>query len=293
MKEIVQKLKKYEIRIRKAINMQMQGDYHSIFKGSGIEFDDVRAYQYGDDVRAIDWNVTAKGHGTFVKTFREEKEQTVFFLLDVSASQEIGNRSQKKIDVSKEICGVLSLSAVKENSEVGVICFSDDKEKYIKPGKGLSHAYELISTIFTLKAKSLQTDLNKAIRYTLNLVKRRSIIILVSDFIDNHYEQALKALAQKHDLVVIHISDSREVNFPKLGIIPLYDKEKGKTIWVNTSSGRFATGLGAQFQENKKQLESLCKKYQANYLFVDTSIDYIPDLIKLFKIRNRGMKRQR
>lgn len=293
MKEIVQKLKKYEIRIRKAINMQMQGDYHSIFKGSGIEFDDVRAYQYGDDVRTIDWNVSAKGHGTFVKTFREEKEQTVFFLLDVSASQDIGNRSQKKIDISKEICGVLSLSAVKENSEVGAICFSDEKEKYIRPGKGLAHAYELITTIFTLQAKSRLTDLNKAIRYTLNLVKRRSIIIIISDFIDKNYEHSLKALAQKHDLVVIHVSDAREVNFPKLGIIPLYDKEKGKTVWVNTSSGRFAKGLGSQFHENKQQLEMLCKKHQANYLFVDTSSDYVPDLIKLFKIRNRGMKRQK
>ena len=131
MKEILKKLRKYEIQIRKAINSQMQGDFHSIFKGSGIEFDDVRAYQYGDDVRTIDWNVSAKGHGTFVKTYKEEKEQSVFFILDVSASQEIGVDGSKKIDISKEICALLAISAIKENSQVGLMCFSDQNEKYI------------------------------------------------------------------------------------------------------------------------------------------------------------------
>jgi uncharacterized protein (DUF58 family) len=293
MKDIIQKLRKYEIRIRKAINMQMQGDYHSVFKGSGIEFDDVRAYQYGDDMRTIDWNVSAKGHGTFVKTFREEKEQTVFFLLDVSASQEIGLQNLKKIDVSKEICGVLALSAVKEQSQVGVICFSDEKEKYIRPGKGLSHAYSIITSIFTLTPQSAKTNLSKAIRYALDLLQRRSIIILISDFIDENYEPALRALARKHDLVVIHVSDARESKFPKLGIIPLYDRERGKTVWVNTSSSFFTNDIGKHFAENKLQLETTCKKYQANYLFVDTSEDYIPSLIKLFKVRNQGMKRSK
>src|SRR5690606_37751361 len=184
MKELIKKLRKYEIQIRKAITSQMQGNYHSIFKGSGLEFDDVRTYQYGDDIRTIDWNVSAKGHGTFVKTYREEKEQTVFFLLDVSASQEIGTPGNKKIDVGKEICGVLTLSAIKEHSHVGVICFSDQKEQYIKPGTGVQHGYQLIKKIFDLRPSSSKTDLSKGILYTLKAIKRRSVVIVISDFID-------------------------------------------------------------------------------------------------------------
>src|SRR5688572_27464485 len=179
----------------------MQGDFHSIFKGSGLEFDDVRPYQYGDDIRTIDWNVTAKGHGTFVKTFREDKEQTVFFILDVSASEDIGSEGQTKADIGKEICGVLSLSAVKESSHVGLICYSDQKEKYIKPNKGGGQAYEIIYTLAKLQTKSLKTNLSKAIAFALNSIRRRSVVILISDFIDEGYHHNLKALARRHDLV--------------------------------------------------------------------------------------------
>ena len=148
----------------------MQGDFRSIFKGSGLEFDDVRPYQYGDDIRTIDWNVSAKGHGTFVKTFREEKEQTVFFILDVSASGDIGNPGRTKADVAKEICGVLALSSVKESSHVGMICFSDVKERYVKPGKGHSQAYEIIAALATLRPVSLKTSLKNALYFALNII---------------------------------------------------------------------------------------------------------------------------
>lgn len=285
MKELLKKLRKYEIEIRKFINSHMQGDFHSVFKGSGLEFDDVRAYQYGDDIRSIDWHVTAKGHGTFVKTYREEKEQTVFFVLDVSASQEIGNPGREKIQIAKEICGVLALSALKESSEVGLICFSDQKEKYVKPNKGVKHAYQIFSQIFNLQTVSIKTDISKAILYTLNLLKRKSIVIFISDFIDEGYEKNLKALARKHDLVVIHISDRRETNLPRLGIVPLYDKESGKTLWLNTSSGMFRDSLDRTFVGNKKELEDLCRKQRADYLAIDTNEDYVPKLIRLFKIR--------
>ena len=288
MKEFLQKLRKYEIRIRKAVSGHLQGDYHSVFKGSGLEFDDVRAYQYGDDVRSIDWNVSAKGHGTFVKTFREEKEQTVFFMLDVSASQEIGNTGQQKIDISKEICGVLALSAIKEGSQVGLYCFSDRKEKYIKPGKGLRYAYQIISSLYNLKPVSLKTGLSSAIFFALNMLKRRSVIILISDFIDNNYEPTLRSLARRHDLVIVHVYDSRETDFPKLGIVPLFDRELGKQVWINTSSPGFSKRLDTVFSKNKQQLELFCKKHQVNYLPTDTHTDYIPHLIKLFKVRNRS-----
>ncbi|MFY0652088.1 MAG: DUF58 domain-containing protein [Cyclobacteriaceae bacterium] len=290
MKEILKKLRKYEIQIRKALNSQMQGDYHSIFKGSGLEFDDVRQYQYGDDVRAIDWNVSAKGHGTFIKTFKEEKEQNVFFILDVSASQEIGTTGRQKIDIGKEICALLSMSAIKEGSQAGLICFSDDKEKYVKPGKGIKHSYQMVSNIFSLIPKSKNTDLAKAFRYTLNLLKRKSIVILISDFIDENYEHDLKGIAKTHDLVVIHISDVRETTFPKLGIIPLEDKESLKTLWLNTSSPGFRKMVNTRYKNNQEELEKFCLRNGANYLNVRTDEDYVPKLIRLFKVRNKLRK---
>lgn len=291
MKEIIKKLRQYDIRIRKAINSQMQGDFHSVFKGSGLEFDDVREYQYGDDVRSIDWNVSAKGHGTFVKTYKEEKEQTVFFLLDISASQEIGLKGHQKIDVTKEICGVLSLSAVRESSQVGVLAYSDQREIYVPPGKGMPHAYHIINSIFKHKPKSRHTDLSGMLAFAMNLIKRRSIIILISDFIDEGYDKNLKALARLHDLVVIHLSDKRESEIPALGIVPLYDKESGKTMWVNSSSGGFGKNTSMYFHQNKAKIMHLCRRYQANYLQLDTSQEYVSQLIKLFKVRNRMKKK--
>lgn len=290
MKDLLNKLKKYEIQIRKAINTHMQGNYHSVFKGSGLEFSDVRSYQYGDDVRTIDWNVTAKGHGTFVKTFKEEKEQNVFFILDVSASQDIGSFEQKKIDIGKEICAVLTLSAIKESGNVGLICFSDQKELYVKPDKGMKHGYDLVYNLFKLKPQSIRTDLNNSLKFAINLLKKKSIVILISDFIDSNFEHNLIAISQKHDLVVIHLSDSREYNFPKMGIIPLYDKESKKTIWINSSSKKFREKINNSFKLKQKELESISRKYNANYLWIDINEDYIPKLIQLFRIRNKTKK---
>ena len=290
MKELFKKLRRYQIQIRKAINTQMQGDFHSVFKGSGLEFDDVRAYQYGDDVRIIDWHVSAKGHGTFVKQFKEEKEQTVFFVVDVSASQDIGTPGKRKIDIAKEISGVLALSAVQQQSQIGLICFSDRKERYIRPGKGEKHAFRIITELFRLEPESLKTNLRKAILFTLDLLKRKSVVILVSDFIDENYEHNLKALAGRHDLVVVHISDQRETKLPRLGIIPLVDKESKKTMWVNTSSLRFRSQLSNNFAGNRGNLEDFCKRHGANYVHVDTDEDYVAKLVKLFRVRNKSRK---
>ncbi len=269
----------------------MQGDFHSVFKGSGLEYDDVRQYQYGDDVRTIDWNVSAKGHGTFVKTFKEEKEQTVFLLIDISASQEIGLKGHQKIDVSKEICGVLALSAIRESSQVGLFAFSDQKEIYIPPGKGMPHAYHIINRLFKHEADSKQTNISSMLAFAMNIIKKRSVIIMISDFIDEDYEKNLKGMAKMHDLVVIHLSDKRESEIPNLGIIPLYDKESGNTIWVNSSSKGFGQSSKTYFFRNKDKIMHLCRKYQANYLQLDTSQEYVSQLIKLFKVRNRMKKK--
>lgn len=292
MNDILKKLRKYEIRIRKAITSQMQGDFHSIFKGSGLEFDDVRAYQYGDDVRTIDWNVTAKGHGTFVKTFIEEKEQTVLFILDVSASQEIGKENKQKIDLGKELTALLAISAIKESSQVGLLCYSDQKEKYVKPGKGLRHSYEIVSSVFKLKPESKNTNLDKAIRFSLELLKRRAVIFLISDFIDEEYMHSLKGMARKHDLVVIQLFDARESKMPSLGIVPLLEKESGKTLWVNTSSGRFRNVLNKTYQKNSSELADFCRRNDVNYVPIETGEDYVPKLVKLFRHRNKRHARR-
>lgn len=291
MKELLKKLRQYEIQIRKAINSQMQGDFRSVFKGTGLEFDDVRPYQYGDDIRTIDWNVSAKGHGTFVKTFREEKEQTVFFILDVSASQNIGTKGKTKFDIGREICGVLSLSAVKESSHVGLIGYSDQRELYIKPTKGTSQAYQIIHGLVHLKPQSLKTNLNKAIAFVLNAIKRRSVVILISDFIDDQeYFDNLKALARRHDLVMIHISDKRETKLPKLGIVPVVDKESKETLWVNTSFSDFRQKISSRLNDRKTTLEKFSRKHQINFLSLDTDEDYVPKLLRLFKVRNKSVK---
>jgi uncharacterized protein (DUF58 family) len=285
-RELIKKLRKYEIFIRKAITTQLQGDFHSVFKGSGITFDDVRSYQYGDDIRSIDWNASAKGHGTFIKTFKEEREQIVYFLLDVSASQEIGDAGHQKVDIGREICGILTLAAIKEASQVGLLCFSDQKEKYVKPGKGQKHAYQVLSGLYETAPSSRKTDLNAGIRYLLNIVKRRSMVIFISDFIDENYIHNLNALARKHDLIVIHLSDKRETHMPNLGILPVYDKESGNTRWVNSSSLSFQKRVKNTYANNKTTLEEFCRKQKANYLSIDTSEDYVPKLINLFKVRN-------
>ncbi|RYC68668.1 DUF58 domain-containing protein [Spirosoma sordidisoli] len=287
MDEFLARLRHFDIRIRKAVNSQMRGSFRSVFKGTGLEFADLRQYQYGDDVRAIDWNVSSKGHGTFVKVFREEKDQTVFFVVDVSASQQVGPHHRDKLTTTKEVCGVLALSAIHEASHVGLYCFSDQKEKYIKPGNGLKTGYQLIMSLFKLQPESGRTSIADALLFTLNSLKRRSVVILLSDFIDQSYEHNLKALAKKHDLVVIHLYDQREVNLPRLGIIPVYDTETGRTVWVNTSSVSFRSSLRDTFRQNQLRLERLCKQYNANYLALDSQEDFVPKLVDLFRIRRK------
>ncbi|WP_297337181.1 DUF58 domain-containing protein [Algoriphagus sp.] len=291
MNQLFSKLRKYEIMIRKVANNHLQGEYQSIFKGSGLEFDDLRPYQYGDDVRTIEWKVSAKGHGTFVKTFREDKDQSVYFLLDISGSQDIGQAGNKKIDQGKVISGVLTLAAIFEGSQVGLVSFSDQKEKIILPAKGGKQGIKMIRGIFDHENHSLKTDLNAMFTFALNLIKKRSIIIVISDFIDEGYERPFRALAERHDLVAIQLTDPRESALPALGIIPVYDKEKGKTTWVNTAFGSFSKKIADTFTTERDRLKELCKKNQINYLAIDTTQDIVLPLIELFKYRNKSMKR--
>ncbi|GAB2495994.1 MULTISPECIES: DUF58 domain-containing protein [Algoriphagus] len=291
MNQLFSKLRKYEIMIRKVANNHLQGEYQSLFKGSGLEFDDLRPYQYGDDVRTIEWKVSAKGHGTFVKTFREDKEQSVYFLLDISGSQDIGQLGNKKIDQGKLIAGVLTLAAVYEGSQVGLISYSDQKEQLILPNKGSKQGVKVIRGIFDHANKSQKTDLNGLFTFALNLIKKRSIIIVISDFIDENYDRSFRSLAERHDLVAIQLTDPRESALPSLGIVPIYDKESGKTTWVNTVFGSFSKKIADTFTTERDHLKDLCKKNQINYLAIDTTQDIVAPLIDLFKYRNKRMKR--
>ncbi|MFM6948411.1 MAG: DUF58 domain-containing protein [Aquirufa sp.] len=274
-----------EIRIRKAINTQMQGNFSSVFKGSGLEFSDLRQYQYGDDVRHIDWNTSAKGHGTFVKLYKEEKEQTVFFLLDVSASGNIGRQGKSKFLTMKEVTAVLALSAIKEASHIGFCCYSDKNEKFMAPAAGKKHGFKAISELFKLEPENKGTDLKGALMFLSNVLKRRSLIFILSDFIDNGYEDFLKATANKHDLVVIQINDKQELKLPSMGIIPIFDPERNRTTWMNTSSKSFKQLLQEETEIKGNRLKKLCKQWSADYISIQAGEDFVPTLIKLFNTR--------
>lgn len=262
----------------------MHGNFSSIFKGSGLEFSDLRQYHYGDDVRHIDWNTSAKGHGTFVKLFKEEKEQTVFFLLDVSASQLVGKQQKSKLTTLKEVAGVLIFSAMQEASHIGFCAYSDLNEKFIAPGAGKKHGFKTISEIFKLEPVGTGTDLKGGLKFTLQALKRKSLVFILSDFIDENYQDLLRALAQKHDLVVIHLQDDLESELPKMGIVPVYDPERRQTTWVNTSASSFREQLKENINAHAV-LKNQCKQWQADYVSIPAGEDFVPALVKLFNVR--------
>ena len=286
MKEILKKVRKYEIKIRKFLNSRNQGDYKSIFKGTGLDFDDLRPYQYGDDYRTINWNITAKEHVLYTNTYKEEKEQSVFFLLDISKSQNIGDK-KTKISVIKEIASVLTLSALNQKSQVGLICFSDIKELFIDSKKGDAHGYKLIRELYRHKNKSEKTNIAGMIDFFMNVNKKKSLVILLSDFIDSNYHSKLRSLSKLHDVICIHIYDKIEINIPKLGIIELKNEENNYSRWINTSSQKFRESVIKTYTTEPERLKKKLLKYGITYLKIDSEKNYIKDLIKLFKSRKK------
>ena len=286
MKEILKKVRKYEIEIRKYLNNSNQGDYNSIFKGSGIDFDDLRPYQYGDDHRSINWNISAKEDKIYTNTYKEDKEQSVFFLVDVSQSQHIG-KEENKINISKEIASVLSISALNTNSQVGILCFSDQKELFIQSRKGASHGYRIIKNLYELKQKSKKTNISSMIKFFMNTVKKKSLVILISDFIDKDYDKNMRSLAKKHDVVCLHIYDDYETNIPNLGIIELEEKENNFRKWVNTSSSSFKKLSDNFFISKTEELKKEMNSIGINYLKINSKENYVKNLIKLFKYRKK------
>ena len=284
MKEILKKVRKYEIEIRKFLNNSNQGDYRSIFKGSGIDFDDLRPYQYGDDHRSINWNITAKEDKIYTNTYKEDKEQSVFFLVDVSKSQEIG-KDENKINTSKEIASVLTLSALNTNSQVGLLCFSDQKELFIQSKKGISHGYRIIKNIYELKQKSNNTSISSMIRFFMKSIRKKSLVIIISDFIDENYQKSLKSLSNSHDVICLHIYDDYETKIPALGIIQVEEKENNYKKWVNTSSKTFKEKTRDLFINSSIEMKKNMNSLGINYLRINSRENYIKNLIKLFKYR--------
>ena len=284
---LVRRLRHLEIRMRQAVEAQLQGNFGSVFRGNGLEFDDVRLYQYGDEVRAIDWAVSSKGHGTFVKTYKEEREQQVLVALDVSASQRVGRTtgSQCKLDLGRDLAGVLALSAARQDSALGLLAFTDQKELYLPPAKGLRPAYALLQRLYGLRPASTHTSLGAGIRQLLGLVKRRSLVVLISDFIDENYERELTMLARQHDLVVVQLLAPQEVAFPALGIVPLRDAETGLQRWVDTSAPAFQAQYAAQTQARHEALRTLCRRQRVGLLTLRTDEDFVPQLVGLFRQR--------
>ncbi len=269
-KEILKKVKRIEIATRGLVNEVFSGEYHSVFKGRGMEFAEVREYQLGDDIRNIDWNVTARVGHPYIKVFDEERELTVMLLVDVSSSGNFGTTNQMKGEVAAELCAVLAFSAIKNNDKVGLIIFSDKIEKFIPPRKGKQHVLRVIREILFFKPEDSKTDLNVSLEYLSRVIKRRSIVFLVSDFLTEDYEKSLQVANKKHDIIAINILDPREIEMPSVGFIELEDAETGETVIVDTSNSSIRSSFYSQSKEERDKREKFFKSIGVDNINIHT-----------------------
>jgi uncharacterized protein (DUF58 family) len=283
--ELLKKVRKIEIKTRGLSSHIFSGEYHSAFKGRGMAFSEVREYMAGDDIRSIDWNVTARFSHPYVKVFEEERELTVMLLVDVSGSGSFGTRKQFKKDLITELCAVLSFSAIQNNDKIGVIFFSDKIEKFITPKKGRSHILRIIRELIDFKYESNGTNIAEALRYFTNMIKKRSIAFVISDFMNDGYADALKIASKKHDTVAIRIYDHRETEMPDAGLIHFKDAETGKTILVDSSNADTRTKYAAWWLKRDKELSNLFAKTGVDYVNISTEQNYVQPLMNLFKKR--------
>lgn len=283
--EIIKKVRKIEIKTRGLSNHIFAGEYHSAFKGRGMTFAEVREYQYGDDIRAIDWNVTARFGHPFVKIFEEERELTVMLIIDVSGSREFGTVSRMKLDVFTELAATLAFSTIQNNDKVGVIFFSDKIEKFIPPKKGKKHVLQIIREMIDFKPESKQTDIALALKYFTNAIKKRSTAFIISDFMDKGFEKELLIANRKHDIAALQVYDFRETEMPDIGLVKLKDAETGKRIWVDTSDKHLRKSYKQSWGENQLNLQKLFTKAGVDAVSMTTSDDYVKALMRLFKMR--------
>ncbi|MCQ2297620.1 MAG: DUF58 domain-containing protein [Bacteroidales bacterium] len=284
--DILKKVRKIEIKARGLSRQMFSGEYHSAFKGRGMAFSEVREYQYGDDVRNIDWNVTARLSHPYVKVFEEERELTVMLLVDVSGSNRFGTHHQFKEELVAEVAATLAFSAIQNNDKVGVILFSDKIEKFIPPQKGSTHILRIIRELITFEPQSSGSNLTQAMQYFSNLIKKRCTAFLLSDFYDDHFEDAIKIASQKHDLAALRIMDERELEMPNIGLTKFYDPETQVTQWIDTSSRQVRESFAQASREHENAVTSLLDKYGIDHAELYTGEDFVKPLLKLFRARS-------
>ena len=285
--ELLKKVRKIEIKTRGLSKQIFSGEYHSAFKGRGMAFSEVRNYQHGDDIRTIDWNVTARYADPFIKIFEEERELTVMLLIDVSSSQSFGTNAQYKRELLTEIAAILSFSSMQNNDKVGVIFFSDKVEKYIPPKKGRSHVLRIIRELIEFKPENDGTDVGEALAYMTNVLKKRSIVFIASDFISPDFERAMKIAGKKHDTIAMQLFDRRESEMPNIGLVRMNDFESHHEQWVDTSSRTVRQNYKAQWENRIKMLNDLFAKNNIDVIKIQTGEDYIVPLMHFFKQRGK------
>lgn len=282
-KEILKKVRKIEIKTRRLSDDIFGGEYHSTFKGRGMTFSEVRQYQYGDDIRAIDWNVTARYNEPYVKVFEEERELTMMLMVDVSGSEFFGTNQQFKRDTATEIAATLAFSAIQNNDKVGLMLFSDQVELYIPPKKGKSHVLRIIRELIEFRPKSKKTNINEALKFLSNVLKKKAIVFLLSDFMDDDYEQTLKIAGRKHDVTGIRVFDKHDEEIPNLGIVPMLDAETGNVQLVNTSSKKIRTNYKANALRLNDYYTKTFSKSGSGTISTRVDENYVKKLLGYFK----------
>lgn len=283
--ELLKRVRKIEIKTRGLSKNIFAGEYHSAFKGRGMAFSEVRDYQYGDDIRNIDWNVTARFNHPYIKVYEEERELTVMLLVDVSGSRNFGTHIQLKKNMITEISAVLSFSAIQNNDKIGMIMFSDRIEKFIPPKKGRQHILRIIRELINFEPASQQTDITEALRYFTNVIKKRSTAFIISDFFDEDYEDALKIAGKKHDLIALNIYDIREAELPPVGLIRIKDAETGKMLWIDSGNKKTRDNYARWWHVQQDKQDETFKRYGIDSARIRTDEDYVRPLMSLFKQR--------
>ena len=286
-KELAKKIRYIQIYTSKAVNDVLAGEYHSVFKGQGMEFEEVREYQIGDEVRSIDWNVTARMGQPFVKRFREERELTVLFAVDLSASGDFGSIDKLKNEVAAEICALLAFSAIKNNDKVGLIVFTDTVELFIPPAKGTSHVLRIIRELLGFKPRQVKTDIAAAVDFLGKVTRRQTVVFLVSDFLESSFERSLRAVGKCHDLTAISIFDPVELEMPNVGLVELEDAETSEVIQIDTSSAAFRKRYQRLGSDRSGKLRDLFRSMDVDQIEILTGRDYVRDLVKFFRTREK------
>jgi len=286
-KELIQAVKKLEIATRRAVNDHLAGEYHSVFKGRGMDFSEVREYQPGDDIRVIDWNVSARMSGLFVKQFVEERELTVFLLVDASGSQSFGSRDKLKLATAAEIAALLAFTAIKNNDRVGLTTFTDQVEVFIPPKKGRKHVLRVITEILNTSPQGHKTNLKQALEYLSKVHKKRAVVFLVSDFLDTGFERTLNLVNRRHEVIPVVISDPMEETLPNMGLVPFEDPESGVVILVDTSDHRVREIYDRAVVDRKRAREQMFRRLRIDPILVTTGSNYVEPLVAYFRRRSK------